>query len=79
VPVRTRTVLGIPPRPFRHWGRHARAVAAAVTAVTCLVLASNAGPAGTAPAPAPATEQDTTPVTDAVPESVTDPLVTVGH
>jgi hypothetical protein len=47
--------------------------------VTCLLLASNAGPAGTAPAPAPATEQDTTPVTDAVPESVTDPLVTVGH
>jgi hypothetical protein len=47
--------------------------------VACLVLASNAGPAGTARAPAPATEQDTAPVTDAIPESVTDPLVTVGH
>ncbi|MFC0495790.1 hypothetical protein ACFFKE_12945 [Streptomyces mutabilis] len=44
-----------------------------------LVLASNAGPADTARAPAPATEQDTAPVTDAVTESVADPLVTVDH
>ncbi len=79
MPVRTRTALGVPPRPFRHWGRHTRAVAAAVTAVACLLLAANAGPADTARAPAPATEQDTTPVTDAVTESVTDPLVTVEH
>ncbi|GGQ29540.1 hypothetical protein GCM10010279_41980 [Streptomyces mutabilis] len=79
MPVRTHTAPGVPPRPFRHWGRHARAVAAAVTAVAYLVLASNAGPADTARAPAPATEQDTAPVTDAVTESVADPLVTVDH
>ncbi|MFE0806817.1 hypothetical protein ACFW4M_08770 [Streptomyces sp. NPDC058794] len=53
--------------------RYARAVAAAVTAVACLLLAANAGPADTAHAPA--TEQDTAPVTD----SVTDSVVTVGR
>ncbi|WP_268873345.1 hypothetical protein [Streptomyces mutabilis] len=36
-----------------------------------LVLASNAGPADTVRAPAPATEQGTAPVTDAVTKSVT--------
>ncbi|MFC7880641.1 hypothetical protein ACFUVV_01940 [Streptomyces sp. NPDC057376] len=55
--------------------RYARAVAAGVTAVACLLLASNAGPADTARAPVPATEQDTAPVTD----SVTDSVVTVGR
>ena len=59
--------------------RYARAVAAAVTAVACLLLAANAGPADTAHAPVPATEQDTAPLTDAVPDSVTDSVVTVGR
>ncbi|MFC7892865.1 hypothetical protein [Streptomyces sp. NPDC057381] len=59
--------------------RYARAVAAAVTAVACLLLAANAGPAGTAHAPVPATEQDTAPLTDVVPDSVTDSVVTVGR
>lgn len=59
--------------------RYARALAAAVTAVACLLLAANAGPADPARAPVPATEQDTAPVTDGVPDSVTDSVVTVGR
>ncbi|AQS68579.1 hypothetical protein [Streptomyces pactum] len=51
--------------------RYARALAAAVAAVACLLLAANAGPADTARPPAPAPAGDTT--------AVTDSLVTVGR
>ncbi|GJF21356.1 hypothetical protein SHO565_19200 [Streptomyces sp. HO565] len=51
MPDPTRTALGVPPRPFRHWGRYARGVAAALAAVATLVLAANAGPAQSAERP----------------------------
>ncbi|MFE0800516.1 hypothetical protein [Streptomyces sp. NPDC058812] len=63
------------PERTRTAERYARALAAAVAAVACLLLAANAGPTDTAHPPAPATERDTTPVTD----SVTDSLVTVSR
>ncbi|MFJ8189956.1 hypothetical protein ACIQ8D_09305 [Streptomyces sp. NPDC096094] len=56
--------------------RYARALAAAVVAVACLLLAANAGPTDTAHRPAPVPAGDTTSVTDA---SVTDSLVTVSR
>lgn len=44
------------PVRFRTAERYARALTAAVAAVACLLLAANAGPADTAPSPAPAPE-----------------------
>ncbi|AXL89585.1 hypothetical protein C4J65_15750 [Streptomyces sp. CB09001] len=48
------------PVRFRTAERYARALAAALAAVACLLLAANAGPADTAPTPA----QDAAPLTD---------------
>jgi hypothetical protein len=55
VPGRTRTAE-----------RYARALAAAVAAVACLLLAANAGPTDQARPPAPAPAGDTTSVTDSL-------------
>ncbi|MFF4471653.1 hypothetical protein ACFYZ3_19035 [Streptomyces sp. NPDC001599] len=44
------------PVRFRTAERYARALAAAVAAVICLLLASNAGPTAAAGSPAPAGE-----------------------
>ncbi|MGQ4428338.1 hypothetical protein ACN6LL_003701 [Streptomyces violaceoruber] len=44
------------PVRFRTAERYARALTAAVAAVACLLLAANAGPADSAPSPAPAQE-----------------------
>lgn len=48
--------------------RYARALAAAVAAVTCLLLAANTGPpqAADSPAPAPAPARDTAPASDSM-------------
>ncbi|RSN41592.1 hypothetical protein DMH12_34790 [Streptomyces sp. WAC 04229] len=44
------------PAPTRTAERYARAVAAALAAVACLLLAANAGPTSTAGSPVPAGE-----------------------
>ncbi|MFE5397536.1 hypothetical protein ACFQ9U_23635 [Streptomyces sp. NPDC056568] len=54
------------PDRTRTAGRYGRALAAAVAAMACLLLAANAGPADTARPPAPATEPGTVPVTDSL-------------
>ncbi|MET7409890.1 hypothetical protein [Streptomyces parvulus] len=44
------------PAPTRTAERYARALAAALAAVACLLLAANAGPTSTAGSPAPVRE-----------------------
>lgn len=69
------------PERTRTAERYARALAAAVAAMACLLLAANAGPTGTAHPSAPAPAGDTTSVTDSsvTDSSVTDSLVTVSR